>query len=204
FPSIFSSWSGPYPSSASGTNASCALCHDTKSGPNVGWNAYGNLIRANIGLGDVAAFRAAESAPSVNVGGGTTNLAEINASTQPGWTTGNNNPIFNRAGSAGTAVAPASIGLLDPVAANQPPVLAPIANQSVNEGQLLQFTVTATDPDGDALTVAGGNLPTRPTLAQHDDLPTTITGSPHLAQATSNPNAIITVTGSAAPPAAPA
>src|SRR5438105_3874837 len=44
FPSIFSSWSGTYPSSASGTNASCALCHDTKSGPNVGWNAYGNLI----------------------------------------------------------------------------------------------------------------------------------------------------------------
>src|SRR5207302_1092622 len=186
-----------YPSSASGTNASCALCHDTKSGPNVGWNAYGNLIRANIGLGDVAAFRAAESAPSVNVGGGTTNLAEINASTQPGWTTGNNNPIVNRAGSAGTAVAPASIGLLDPVAANQPPVLAPIATQSVNEGQLLQFTVTATDPDGDALTFAGGNLPTGATLADHHNGTATFSWTPSFTQAGNYPNVRSTVPTSA-------
>lgn len=35
---------------------------------------------------------------------------------------------------------------------NQPPVLAPIGNKTVNEGSLLQFTITATDPDGNPLT----------------------------------------------------
>src|SRR5205807_297493 len=52
-------------------------------------------------------------------------------------------------------------------AVNQPPVLAPIPNQSVNEGQLLQFTVTATDPDGDTLSFAGANLPTGATLTDN-------------------------------------
>ena len=32
---------------------------------------------------------------------------------------------------------------------NRPPVLAPIGAKTVNEGQLLTFTVTATDPDGE-------------------------------------------------------
>ncbi|MBI3618316.1 MAG: hypothetical protein HY210_08935 [Candidatus Omnitrophica bacterium] len=37
---------------------------------------------------------------------------------------------------------------------NQPPVLAPIADQTVNEGQLLQFNVSATDPDGNPLVLS--------------------------------------------------
>lgn len=35
-----------------------------------------------------------------------------------------------------------------------PPVLSPIGNQTVNEGQPLTFTVSATDPDGDPLTLS--------------------------------------------------
>jgi hypothetical protein len=43
---------------------------------------------------------------------------------------------------------------------NRPPELAPIGNQSVKEDQLLQFTVTATDPDvGDVLTYSASDLP---------------------------------------------
>ena len=43
---------------------------------------------------------------------------------------------------------------------NRPPVLNPIGNKSVDEGELLEFTITATDPDGDALTYSASNLPT--------------------------------------------
>lgn len=43
---------------------------------------------------------------------------------------------------------------------NSPPVLNAIGNKSVTAGQLLQFTVSATDPNGDALTYSATNLPT--------------------------------------------
>src|SRR5205807_4099472 len=69
------------------------------------------------------------------------------------------------------------------VAANQPPVLAPIPNQSVNEGQLLQFTVTATDPDGDALSFAGANLPTGATLTDNHNGTATFSWTPSFTQA---------------------
>ena len=42
---------------------------------------------------------------------------------------------------------------------NRPPVFAPIGNQTVLEAQTLTFTVSASDPDGDALTYSASNLP---------------------------------------------
>ncbi len=42
---------------------------------------------------------------------------------------------------------------------NRPPVLVPIGNKTVNEGELLEFTVTGSDPDGDNLTYSTSNLP---------------------------------------------
>ncbi len=42
---------------------------------------------------------------------------------------------------------------------NQPPVLAAIGNKSVTAGQLLQFTISATDPNGDNLAYSASNLP---------------------------------------------
>jgi len=42
---------------------------------------------------------------------------------------------------------------------NNPPILSPIGNKTVNEGNLLEFTVSASDPDGDNLTYAVSNLP---------------------------------------------
>ena len=43
---------------------------------------------------------------------------------------------------------------------NNPPIFNPIPDQTVKEGALLQFTVSATDPDGDALTYSASGLPT--------------------------------------------
>jgi len=47
-----------------------------------------------------------------------------------------------------------------PSDSNTPPVLGTIGSKSVNEGGLLTFTVSASDPDGDGLTVSASNLPT--------------------------------------------
>ena len=52
----------------------------------------------------------------------------------------------------------------NPPPQNQPPVLDPIGNKTINEGSLLQFTVTATDPNGDTLTYSASNLPTGATF----------------------------------------
>jgi hypothetical protein len=43
---------------------------------------------------------------------------------------------------------------------NRPPVLNSIGAKTVNENELLEFTITASDPDADTLTYTAGNLPT--------------------------------------------
>jgi hypothetical protein len=45
------------------------------------------------------------------------------------------------------------------VSVNRPPVLASIGGKTVNEGESLTFTISATDPDGDPLTYSASNLP---------------------------------------------
>ncbi|MDD4954221.1 MAG: putative Ig domain-containing protein, partial [Candidatus Omnitrophica bacterium] len=42
---------------------------------------------------------------------------------------------------------------------NNPPVLNPIGNKTVTEGNILEFTITATDPDGDTLIYTAVDLP---------------------------------------------
>lgn len=42
---------------------------------------------------------------------------------------------------------------------NRPPVINPIPDQTITEGQLLQFTISAYDPDGDLLRYSALNLP---------------------------------------------
>ncbi len=49
--------------------------------------------------------------------------------------------------------------------ANDPPVLDPIGGQSVDEGVLLSFTVSASDPDLDPLTFSASNLPAGATFS---------------------------------------
>ena len=45
-----------------------------------------------------------------------------------------------------------------PYGSNNPPVWALISDQTINEGETLTFTVSATDPDGDPLTYHAGGF----------------------------------------------
>jgi hypothetical protein len=105
-------WSGVYPSSTSDNNAGCALCHANTSGGST-WNDYGFAIRQK-GSGIALATRITMVQSSNSDGNPATNLQEINANAQPGWTTGANNKTFNSSGLVTLAAAPAGIGLLDP------------------------------------------------------------------------------------------
>ena len=49
---------------------------------------------------------------------------------------------------------------------NQPPVISFIGGQEVDEGQLLQFSVNAHDPDADPITLTAQNLPPNATFPQ--------------------------------------
>jgi PKD repeat protein len=116
FNGILSDFNSRYPGSSSGANASCQLCHGQSTST---WNEYGwNLRQNNLN------FSAIEGLPSINNSGETTFLDEINASTQPGWTTGGNNNIYDSGGfTTDTATAPSGIvGALDPAVASQPPM----------------------------------------------------------------------------------
>lgn len=106
-PGYLTTWAGKYPNSTSDNNAGCNLCHGTSTN---NWNAYGSAIRqvwASNGNNISAAIDAVEGLDSDSDPTGSSNLAEINANTQPGWTTGNNNTIYDTNG--------------DPIATNQPP-----------------------------------------------------------------------------------
>ncbi|HEX3047701.1 MAG TPA: carbohydrate binding domain-containing protein, partial [Bacillota bacterium] len=59
----------------------------------------------------------------------------------------------------GSTVTPTMMATATPTPINHPPVLEPIGNKIVPEGQLLQFSIHATDPDEDTLTYSASDLP---------------------------------------------
>jgi hypothetical protein len=79
---------------------------------------------------------------------------------------------------------------------NDPPALTPIGNKTINEGELLGFTITATDPDGDTLAYSAGNLPTGATF---DSGTGKFSWTPDYTQA-GNYNVLFTVTDNGTPP----
>jgi len=112
--SILNNFNSAYPSSASGDNAGCQLCHGQSTST---WNEYGWDLRQNG-----SNFGVLENLPSINANDGTTYLDEIDAGAQPGWTTGANNNLYNSGGLiSDTQTPPGGIGALDPPTANQPP-----------------------------------------------------------------------------------
>jgi PKD repeat protein len=76
---------------------------------------------------------------------------------------------------------------------NLAPELSPIGNKNVNEGQLLQFTVTASDPDGDSLTYSTSALPSG---AQFDPITRIFTWTPGVTQSGSYPVTFMVSDGS--------
>lgn len=77
---------------------------------------------------------------------------------------------------------------------NNPPVLAPIGNKTINEGGLLEFTISATDPDGNTLTYSASNLPQGAAL---DVTSHKFSWTPAFSQAGSYPNVRLTVSDGA-------
>lgn len=151
FSSYLTTWQTLYPASTS-DGASCALCHASTSDTSR-WNGYGWDFRLALEAGASAtdALIAIESLDSD--GEGTyTNIEEITADAQPGWTVGANNTIFASNGSTVTnQPPPAGIpGDLDPTApGNQPPVADPDGPYSGDPGVDVQFDGSASsDPDG--------------------------------------------------------
>ncbi len=59
--------------------------------------------------------------------------------------------------------------VIDIRAVNHPPVLDPIGPRTVTEGDTISFTVTASDPDGDSLTLSVGPLPSNATFTDNGD-----------------------------------
>ena len=80
---------------------------------------------------------------------------------------------------------------------NRAPVLGPIGHKTVDEGQLLQFTITASDPDEDSLTYSASNLPTG---ASFNPDTQTFSWTPGSGEAGSYPNVLFTVTDDGDPP----
>lgn len=130
-PTIASAWTTRYSaSSASYNNAGCALCHD-KTIPdslNLRWNGYGRALRLALTQPTIdAALASIENGDADGDAAGASNLAEIQASTQPGWRAGSTNTLYDTQNAAvATNVAPATgiIGDVDPAPIAPPPSLS--------------------------------------------------------------------------------
>jgi parallel beta helix pectate lyase-like protein len=129
-------------SSASGSNAGCQTCHVSSAG-GTPWNAYGwDIVKAltNPACGtpdadgkvsNMAALACVEKLDSDKDPEGSSNLAEIRAGSQPGWTPGAENTTWSRTGAAtANQKPPQPIGPLDP-GGSEPTLAAAPAGASV-------------------------------------------------------------------------
>ncbi len=120
--SYFTAWSTRYQGSAT-ENGSCQICH---GGTTSTLNGYGRAIQLQLSAGIDAALVNVQNLNSDSDPGAFSNLAEINAGAQPGWTAGNNT-VYDT-GNAATSTQSPPFGAtvkLDPTA---PPPATPDIN----------------------------------------------------------------------------
>jgi hypothetical protein len=119
----------------------------------------------------------------------------------PGFTqAGNYNNVTVTVTDKGTPAQSASQSFAITVGdVNRPPVLGAIGNKAVSEGQLLSIPVSASDPDGDALSFTAANLPSGGTFTDNHDGTATYSWTPATGQAGSYANVTVTVTDNGAP-----
>lgn len=200
--SFFTTWDNMYPNSQSddvlinATGRNCQLCHESSSGGGT-WNGYGWDMKVwlDSGLTIDQAITAIESTNSDLDSAGSTNLEEINAGSQPGWTIGDN-LIYDKNGGSFLVPPPAGVAPLDPVTEVFPDIaITPASVQfgAVTVGNSVTVNVNianAGDADLDVNTVvlsgsADFSIPLLPTVfpwvtlapGQSVDLPVTYTPS---------------------------
>jgi len=115
-----------YGNSASGANGDCQICH-ADSTRNL--NSYGKSF-CDQGGNTTARLQSIENLDSDSDPTGSSNIDEIMASTQPGWTPGDVNPIYSRGNCSPTGLTEAppswlSLAEIDPVGSGNN---APVAN----------------------------------------------------------------------------
>jgi len=137
FPGTLEDWQARYGAvSPSGDNAQCRLCHANANG-GAPWNDYGWSLVLALGetgcdldgdgtVSNPEAFFCVERADSDGDPGAASNIAEIVAGAQPGWTSG--------------PTAPADIGLLDPLGTEPapPPPPPPAPEETPGKLKLVQ------------------------------------------------------------------
>ncbi len=164
--SYLTEWSGLYPGSVS-DNASCQLCHAASIQD---LNPYGKAFCDQAGTTS-ARLLAVENTNSDADSTASSNIIEINANTQPGWTTGNV-PTYSRGnclatGNTETAAQAGVSGLLDPVATTTTTTLPPTTTTT-----LPPTTTTTTLPPNNATTTTTSTTlpPTTTTTTLPTDL----------------------------------
>ncbi|HEU4437410.1 MAG TPA: Ig-like domain-containing protein, partial [candidate division Zixibacteria bacterium] len=132
------------------------------------WTAIGNKVTNE---GQLLAFNVSATDPDLTIPvlsvsglpSGAVFVDSLNGRGRFTWT-----PTFTQAGvyntrflaSDGQLVDTQNVTITVNDVGNQRPVLAPIGAKSTNENQLLQFRISATDPDSDPLTLSAVGAPT--------------------------------------------
>jgi hypothetical protein len=133
WPPFLVEWQNVYPGSTSDDNVAnglgqgCAVCHFNQGG-GTGWNPYGWEIRQKYlgGLPIHDAILAAAPWDSEDNPSSWSNITEITAGTQPGWTPGPNNIEYSDMGAVTGQMPPVGIlGSLDPAASPMVPMCDP-------------------------------------------------------------------------------
>jgi len=99
--SYLTTWGNVYPNSTTDDIATCQVCH-AASLQNL--NPYGHAICVSTAGSINNRIQSVELINSDADPTGSSNIAEINANTQPGWTPGNVNPTYSRANCNSTGV----------------------------------------------------------------------------------------------------